>query len=75
MFKWRFALLPMFCSRYGKGLVIYWHGYVESLPDFSDDIVFTDRFVDRLQSFSHNVITNKIKLCMPDRGPHNLCMI
>lgn len=33
-----------YVNRYGRGLVIYWHGFVETLPILSNDIAFSDCF-------------------------------
>eukprot|EP00603_Paraphysomonas_imperforata_P009001 CAMPEP_0114417404 /NCGR_PEP_ID=MMETSP0103-20121206/2946_1 /TAXON_ID=37642 ORGANISM="Paraphysomonas imperforata, Strain PA2" /NCGR_SAMPLE_ID=MMETSP0103 /ASSEMBLY_ACC=CAM_ASM_000201 /LENGTH=329 /DNA_ID=CAMNT_0001585695 /DNA_START=68 /DNA_END=1054 /DNA_ORIENTATION=- len=38
--------LQGYVNRYGRGLVIYWQGFVETLPSVSEDIVFADRFPD-----------------------------
>jgi hypothetical protein len=41
--------LKSYVNRYGSGMVIYWHGYVETLEQHNDETIFiADRFPDEL---------------------------
>jgi len=61
-----------YINRYGHGMVIYWHGCVESLCDLMDNILVTDRFPDHWMFPTGELSTGDARVLSFDQGEEAL---